>query len=251
MRTKDKRFWAGAGLVTGEMIGTMVIFTGVVASLVYALRPRVKRYRPLDDKTFDIVNHMTGPKTNKAMLKITHLGNHKFLIPANLALIGYFLFVRKRTWFSIRVVAIALSSLCLMLLFKEIFRRKRPDKPLLHEVSGLSFPSGHALMSLTFYGLLMYIVSKTIQDDKIKAPINAALASLILSIGFSRVYLRVHYASDVIAGFIIGFAWLLTSLETIEKLEDFNIKKVKELTASTNLEKAVAAVMPKAIPQVA
>lgn len=243
MRQKDKRFWTGAGIVSTEMLATMVIFTGAVVSLVYFLRPRVRRYKPLDHKAFELVKKLTNEKNNKLMLFITHLGNHKFLVPANLSLLTYFLFIRKRTWFSIRVVAIALSSLGLMMLFKQIFQRKRPLEPLLHAVKGLSFPSGHAMMSLTFYGLIIYIISKTIPDKALRTAMISGLAALIASIGFSRVYLRVHYASDVLAGFLIGFSWLMISLETIENLEEFNKRKVAELSTP----KPIPALLPSSM----
>jgi undecaprenyl-diphosphatase len=219
MRQRDKRFWKGAGLVSSEMLAAMVVFTGAVVSLVFFLRPRIRRYKPLDMAVFDVVRKMTTEKTTKLMVAITHLGNHKFLVPANLSLLTYFIFVRKRTWFSIRIVAIALSSLGLMLLFKQTFRRRRPLLPLLQPAKGLSFPSGHALMSLTFYGVMAYIISYTIKDKRAKAAMITGLFALVLSIGFSRVYLRVHYASDVVAGFMIGGAWLLISLETLKRLE--------------------------------
>ena len=155
------------------------------------------------------------------MLFITSLGNHRFLVPANLLLIGYFLFVKHQTWFSIRVLTIALSSLVLMLFLKALFQRKRPLAPLLKAVRGLSFPSGHAIMSTTFYGLLLYIILSEAGLAWVRIAMIVVLVTLILLIGYSRIYLRVHYASDVIAGFIIGLLWLLISLGVLDRLEDF------------------------------
>jgi len=163
------------------------------------------------------------------MLAITHLGNHRFLVPANLALLSWYLFIQKRTWFSIRVISIAISSLGLMLLFKRIFLRKRPINPLLSPVRGQSFPSGHAMMSATFYGVLIYVISNTTGRimQLILIPPLVILTGLI---GFSRIYLRVHYTSDVLAGFAIGLSWLGISLNTLQKLEDYNKQTVKTLT---------------------
>jgi undecaprenyl-diphosphatase len=169
---------------------------------------------------FDNLSGLTSSRNNRFMLFITALGNHKVLIPANLAVIVYFLFTGKQTWFSIRVGVIALSSLGLMFLLKYLFKRKRPLAPLLKAVRGLSFPSGHAIMSLTFYGLLAYISWYTIDIELLKYALVALLVVLILLIGFSRVYLRVHYASDVLAGFIIGTLWLLISLAVLGKVEN-------------------------------
>ena len=158
------------------------------------------------------------------MLAITFLGTHLFLIPANLLLIFFFLFVTKQNWFSIRVLTIALSSLALMFLLKFLFHRKRPLHPLLSAAKGLSFPSGHAIMAVTFYGLLLFILRSSIDDAWVKWLLSIGIFLLILLIGYSRVYLRVHYASDVLAGFIIGFLWLYISLMVLNNLEQF-VKK--------------------------
>jgi undecaprenyl-diphosphatase len=155
------------------------------------------------------------------MLFFTFLGTHKFLIPANLVLIFYFLFARHQNWFSIRVITIALSSLVLMFLLKYLFQRKRPLSPLLKAAKGLSFPSGHAIMSVTFYGLLLHILWNTVQTDLLKWFLAILLLVFILLIGYSRIYLRVHYASDVLSGFIIGFLWLLISLWVLDNLEQY------------------------------
>jgi undecaprenyl-diphosphatase len=153
------------------------------------------------------------------MLGFTFLGKHQFLIPANLVLIFYFSLVSHQNWFSIRVTVIALSSLLLMFLLKYLFRRKRPLSPLLKAAKGLSFPSGHAIMAVTFYGLLIYIWQHTIDIAWLGVVVSCLLVVIILLIGFSRIYLRVHYASDVIAGFIIGLLWLLISMAVLANLE--------------------------------
>ena len=109
-----------------------------------------------------------------------------------------------------------------MFLFKYLFKRKIPQPQLLRPAKGLSFPSGHAIMSVTFYGLLIYIIGQTQKNKPIKWSLIIPLLVLIQFIGFSRVYLRVHYASDVAAGYIIGLLWLLISLDLLKRIEDYN-----------------------------
>jgi membrane-associated phospholipid phosphatase len=108
-----------------------------------------------------------------------------------------------------------------MLLLKQLFQRKRPLSPLLKAAKGLSFPSGHAIMAVTFYGLLIYILQHGITIDWLKWFATIFVFILIIAIGFSRIYLRVHYASDVAAGFIIGLLWLLISLAVLKWLEGY------------------------------
>src|SRR5258707_9406433 len=222
MTAREKRFWKGAGIVTAEMLGAMAVFTFALAGIVFRIRPAMRRHKNLDLKIFDLVKTHTNERNTRIMSVVTVLAKHQFLIPANLSLIYYFLFIRKRTWFSIRVAAIALSSLGLMFLFKYLFKRKRPQPPLLKPAKGLSFPSGHAIMSVTFYGLLIYIIGQAQKNKPVKWSLIIPLLILVQLIGFSRVYLRVHYASDVAAGYIIGLLWLLISLDLLKRIEDYN-----------------------------
>jgi hypothetical protein len=217
-----RRHFKRAGIVIAEMLGAMVLFTGGVAALVTLVRPAVRRHKMFDLEVFDKVKEHTNEVNTQIMSAVTQLARHEFLIPANLALIAYFLFIRKRSWFSVRVAAVALSSLGLMLVLKFLFKRPRPLEPLLQQARGMSFPSGHALMSVTFYGLLIYIIYKTQKDKPFKWPLIISIAILIQLIGFSRIYLRVHYATDVLAGFVIGLTWLVISLDTLRRIEYYN-----------------------------
>jgi undecaprenyl-diphosphatase len=76
-------------------------------------------------------------------------------------------------------------------------------------------------MSITFYGLLLHIAWNTLDTDWIRWLLAVLLVLTILLIGYSRIYLRVHYASDVLSGFIIGFLWLLISLWVLDNLEQY------------------------------
>jgi len=235
MTDKTKRFWEGAALVSAEMSLSLILFAGLVAIVVFIFRRSLRKYKSIDMGIFDRLNKWAGPRNNKIMLFFTLLGKHQFLVPANLVLLFYFLFISRHTWFSIRVAAIALSSLALMVLLKHLFKRKRPLAPLLRAVRGLSFPSGHAIMAVTFYGLVIYIISHIVRNELLKWSLICLLICLIFLIGFSRVYLRVHYASDVLAGYIIGFLWLLISLNVLSRLEDYNKLKYTTELSSQNV----------------
>lgn len=200
----------------------MVVFTGVVASLVFLIRPRMRRHKQTDLAIFDLVKQHTNDRNTRILSGITKMADHRFLVPANLVLIAYFLLIRRRSWFSIRVAAVALSSLLLMFAFKRIFRRKRPLEPLIQKAKGLSFPSGHALMSVTFYGLMIYIMAHTVNNRPLKALLILSMAGLISGVGISRIYLRVHYASDVAVGFLVGTCWLVISLDLLKRIEEYN-----------------------------
>ena len=213
--------WEITTLIIGEVLLTLAAFSAIIALIVFLIRKPIRKHKPIDMLIFDKIKPRVNTINNKFMLFITFLGKHQFLIPANLILIFYFLLVKRQTWFSIRVITIAISSLVLMLLLKQLFQRKRPLSPLLKAAKGLSFPSGHAIMAVTFYGLLIYILQHSITTDWLKWFVTILVIVLIVLIGFSRVYLRVHYASDVAAGFIIGLLWLLLSLAILKWLESY------------------------------
>ena len=218
-----KKFWAGLALLSAEMVIVLGLFVIALAAFVYITRRIfVLNKTKLDDRVFAWLKEHVNERNNDIMQFFTFLGTHLFLIPANLLLIAYFLFIKKHKWYSIKVPALALSSLGLMFLLKNAFNRERPAIPLLKEAAGLSFPSGHALMSMTFYGLIVYIIFKTVKHKGTRWTLITMLILLILIIGLSRVYLRVHYASDVIAGYCIGFLWLVFAIWLLNKIEKYS-----------------------------
>ena len=226
----NKRFWKGFGVVSSEMLTAMSLFAWGLSKVVFLALPAVRKYKHIDLKLFDAIEKYRRPPNIAAMQFVTKLAKHEFLVPANLLLIFYFLFIRRHSWFSIRIATVALSSLTLMLVFKRLFRRTRPDMPYFI-ARGLSFPSGHAMMSVTFYGVLIYIIHETIEDRAMRWALISSLIVLIIFIGFSRVFFRVHYASDVVAGFIIGLMWLYISLVILDRIESLN--KQLKLDAQT------------------
>ena len=99
-------------------------------------------------------------------------------------------------------------AVALNFLLKTIVQRPRPDGFRLVAESGYSFPSGHSMVSMAFYGLLLWMVWQYEQDRVVKWICVTGFAILILFVGISRIYLGVHYASDVIAGFAVSAIWL-------------------------------------------
>lgn len=100
-------------------------------------------------------------------------------------------------------------------ILKYIVQRNRPEGYRLIDESGYSFPSGHSMVSTAFYGFLIYLVIKKVKNKYLRNVLVILLGILIVLIGFSRVYLGVHYASDVIAGFFISIAYLIVFITMI------------------------------------
>lgn len=228
VRTQIGKVWAALALLSVEVIIVSLLFLAAMFGFAYLVdRVFVLDNYDIDERMFTFMTQFVSETNNNIMLFITYLGTHYFLIPANLILIVYFLFIRPHKWHSIRIPAIAISSLLLMFLLKQIFGRARPLVPLLNEAKGMSFPSGHALMSVTFYGLIIYMIWLTRERLALKIVMSAVLGMLVLFIGLSRIYLRVHYTSDVIAGFCMGFLWLVISIWVAKRVENYSKKKVE------------------------
>lgn len=224
---KLKKIGASIALLSAEMLVVLAVFmTSLVAFVLITRRVFTLGSEEFDQAIFDYLGNYVTPTNNRIMKTITFFGTHEFLIPANLGLIAWFLFIQKHKWYSIKIPAIAITSLLMMFLLKRLFGRERPPIPLLEEAKGLSYPSGHALMSMTFYGLIIYIIWHSVKNPTLRWTLISLLLIWIFLIGFSRIYLRVHYPTDVMAGFAMGFLWLVTSIWMLKQIEKYSRRKL-------------------------
>lgn len=134
---------------------------------------------------------------------ITTLGNTRFIIFSNIIIVIFYAFIKKNSLLLIPFSSI-LSPIINNIL-KFIFRRPRPDEiyRLITE-SNYSFPSGHAMISILFYGSIIVLINRS--NIKHKIVLNTLIILIILLIGITRVYLGVHYVSDVIGGYLISLS---------------------------------------------
>ena len=234
-----KKTLASLALLSVELIIVLVLFIlALIIFTIVAYRIFRLESQKFDFYVFDQLDALVNPATTRFIQFITFFGNHMFLIPANLLLVVYFLFIKKHRWYSIKVPVVAIGGVSLMFLLKQIFNRPRPLIPLLEPVRGLSFPSGHAMMSMSFYGLLIFLTWENVKNKAWRWTITIALFLFILLIGFSRIYLRLHYFSDVIAGFAVGIIWLTLSIWTVRRIERFGRKKIDPLITEGNVARA-------------
>ncbi len=161
----------------------------------------------------------TAPALTPVMVAFTWVGTHYVMIPLGLILLGWLVFHRRHPWHSWRVPVVALGSTLLNGLLKVTYHRPRPLVPHLVPAHGLSFPSGHAMVAASFWGLLWWLARRHLPGGWRRTAALWGLPLLALLIGGSRVYLGVHYASDVVAGFAAGLAWLGLVLTVIGRFE--------------------------------
>lgn len=204
-----------------EMLAILIAFILSISVVIFFIkRIFFQNKTRFDSEVFVFLERYVNDGATSFMQFFTFFGSQHFLVPAYLSLIFFYFLVRKQKWMGLRVTAVSVTSLLLMFGLKYLFLRPRPLTPLLKAVNGFSFPSGHAFMSFSFFGLLMYIIIKEVKHPVIRTFAFFLITTIILLVGLSRIYLRVHYASDVIAGFCMGFMWLVISLGLISFLEN-------------------------------
>ena len=103
-------------------------------------------------------------------------------------------------------------------LLKRILQRPRPTEYRIIEESGYSFPSGHSMISMAFYGYLIYLIYKYVENKNVKWILISLLSVLICLIGISRIYLGVHYTSDVLGGFLISISYLVIYISAVNNV---------------------------------
>ena len=102
-------------------------------------------------------------------------------------------------------------------LLKRVLQRPRPTEYRIIEETGYSFPSGHSMISMAFYGYLIYLIYKYVEYKYVKWILISLLSVLICLIGVSRIYLGVHYTSDVLGGFLISISYLVIYISAVNK----------------------------------
>lgn len=140
---------------------------------------------------------------------VTNLGSTWFIIILNIIILIAYLFLKKK-----EILIITINS-CLSAIFnntlKVLIRRPRPSVLRLVEEKGFSYPSGHAMISLLFYVTVIVLINKS--NIKHKKIINASLVAIIILIGLSRIYLGVHYITDILGGYLISASILIIALK--------------------------------------
>jgi len=196
----------------------LVLVSGAVSSLV--LCTAVLHKYNLDTSILLAIQKLHTPLLDRIMLGITSLGDPTVLLLVSLGL-GFGLRYHNRRFQATTLGIAAAGAILLNCLLKLVFGRARPalwDR-LIH-VGLHSFPSGHAMVSIVIYGFIGYILAK--QFPQWRGRIFALTFVLILAIGFSRLYLGVHWPTDVVAGYAAGLVWLMACIERLELRQKYN-----------------------------
>ncbi len=164
-----------------------------------------------DKIILDLLHSKINPLIFSIMKIISFIGSAYFLIPTILISVLYTLY-KKKYYITKLLLISTLGSYILNFILKMIFRRTRPLDYFLVEQGGMSFPSGHSMVTMTFYMTLAYIASKNIKDKTKKKWIYLFSYTMIILMGISRLYLGVHWPTDVIGGYLIGYVFFYMTI---------------------------------------
>lgn len=179
----------------------------------------------LDIRTSMITAGLRSPALTSFMRFFTEIGNPIPVIMITLVVVLYFA-LRKRWRDSVLVGSSMLTGVVLVNLLKATFEKVRPEGGLI-KAAGSSFPSGHAMMAIILASVISYTMIRHIKKDSEKNSLYTLLFGTAICIGLSRVYLNVHWASDVLAGFFAGAAWVTLMIAAFRFAEWFIRRKNK------------------------
>jgi undecaprenyl-diphosphatase len=208
-RTRYRRLWLAFALL---MIGIAVLVFQDIAEDV-----REGTLRTLDLLAFSLIAAWRSP----ALTWLAWVFSHLLVLPYALIFVlpvTLLLLAARRCWEALGLLVIPLFALLVVNGLKQLIERPRPAPTLALE-TGLSFPSGHATLAVVIYGYLGYLAWRfLVRHPALRALVILLVILLILATGLARVYLGVHYFSDVVAGWAAGSGILASSLLILETM---------------------------------
>ncbi|HEY0828729.1 MAG TPA: phosphatase PAP2 family protein [Bacilli bacterium] len=174
-----------------------------------------------DSVTEEFIRGLASEGLTTAANMITRLGSGKVEGLIWLIIICFLIFLKKRYLDAIFVTISCGGGWRLNYMLKWTFKRERPLYENIAQVDGFSFPSGHAMVGTAFYGMVGFLIWDHLRrQGKPAWPIAVITTIFLLVLGLTRIYLGVHYTSDVLAGYIAGGAWLAVCIVVLTKLRN-------------------------------
>jgi undecaprenyl-diphosphatase len=190
------------------LLALIIVVAGIKFFLELTESLQSKFLSQYDRKITDFVISFRSPELNKILQFITNIGDiYGYLVVGTISSIVFYL--KFKNWrFVIQMIFVLAISALSNLALKQVINRPRPEIEHLVSVATLSYPSGHAMSAISFYGFLIYLCYGFKMNKLIKLGVILFLTILIFSIGISRIYLGVHFPSDIAGGFIAGLIWV-------------------------------------------
>jgi undecaprenyl-diphosphatase len=211
------------------LVGATLAVLGTWAFAEIAEHVRAGRTQAFDDAVLTWVGSHRTPLLEQAMLEITFLGTGSVVV-VMVSVAALFLWLTRHHYSAILLLVATLGGLLLNSVLKATFDRPRPQLFSwgTHALTS-SFPSGHAMSAAVVYGTVAYLAARLQRRRWARALTLAIAAVLIVLICLSRLFLGVHYPSDVIAGVFVGLAWAGFCMATLEAFQKFARRHAPEV----------------------
>ncbi|SDJ43442.1 phosphatase PAP2 family protein [Salimicrobium halophilum] len=171
----------------------------------------------VDGLVSDFVSTINPPWMAETMGYITEAGSVWFLTLLSVLVVAYLLFISdKSKWVALFLAVNMLGISGLTKGLKLLFERQRPEVIEAYDGVGYSFPSGHSTGAITFYGFMIYLVVVSRFKNSTRWILGILLGLFGVTVAVSRIFVGVHYFTDVMAGIALGTAWLLVSIAGLE-----------------------------------
>jgi len=206
-----ERRWPALNIAFAVAVGVLMLT--FFAEMVYETLIR-RQMDVFDNVLVWLVRYLANPELDRAMIMISEYGyGYPF---GTIILVALLTLTFYRRWLEAAGLLVSLVGEAILNLgLKNLFERSRPDLFRVVEEAGYGFPSGHAMVSLCFYGMLAFLIARHIQSWRWRLVVITLAVALAGTIGVSRVYLGVHYPTDVVAGYFAGSTWLAFSISLL------------------------------------
>lgn len=188
-----------------------LLFFAAIA--LYVLSGRMSAF---DESVISFVQGAESDRLTALAKGLSLVGSTKLAIGISLAAMAVLFFFLKHRMELVFFLWVSIGSLLLNKLIKAWFHRERPDIHRIIEEIGYSFPSGHSMAAFSLYGGLAYLLWRHMRNRQERFVLAAFAVAMTAGIGWSRIYLGVHYPSDVIGGYAASGAWLMLSIGLFE-----------------------------------
>lgn len=162
-------------------------------------------------------NYLESEVLTSMMQAITHVGSYGSYL---FIIIVSFIILRKKIIIPIFMIFAVGGSGIINKVVKSFIKRQRPETSLINLPESFSFPSGHTMCSVVFYMYLIHLVKEYVKSKSVRTILIVFLVTIPILIGYSRIYLNVHYASDVIAGAILGIITYIPFIKITNSLKE-------------------------------
>lgn len=165
-----------------------------------------------DTAVIGFVQGLEAPWLTSIMKVFTWIGSGN--VVASIALIGFIVlyFLLRYRLQAILLIAVVAGSVSLNRALKVYFKRERPEIHRIMDANGFSFPSGHSMMAFALYAIIAYIAWRNVKTPMRRVVLVLFTAFMIITIGTSRIYLGVHYPSDIVGGFAASALWVTIAI---------------------------------------